>query len=94
MANRPRKSSGSETTFAEDCMTPAEIEVGIVAMADDVWWWCEKAQSFGQTVTVKVKYADFRRVTRSQWYSACWCDAVQVSKRPHNARPAARPVDH
>ena len=66
VANRPRKSSGSETTFAEDCTTPAEIEAGIVAMADDVWGWCEKAQSFGRTVTVKIKYADFRRATRSR----------------------------
>ena len=35
-------------------------------MADDVWGWCEKAQSFGQAVTVKFKYADFRRATRSR----------------------------
>jgi DNA polymerase-4 len=28
-------------------------------MADDVWAWCEKARSFGRTVTVKVKFADF-----------------------------------
>jgi DNA polymerase-4 len=35
-------------------------------MADEVWAWCDKAQSFGQTVTVKIKYADFRQVTRSR----------------------------
>ena len=29
-------------------------------MADDVWAWCEKAKAFGRTVTVKVKFADFR----------------------------------
>jgi DNA polymerase-4 len=28
---------------------------------DDVWSWCEKAQAFGRTVTVKVKFADFAR---------------------------------
>jgi DNA polymerase-4 len=66
MANRPRKSSGSETTFSEDRTRPADIEAGIVAMADDVWEWCEKTQSFGQTVTVKIKYADFRHATRSR----------------------------
>jgi len=31
-----------------------------------VWAWCEKTQAFGRTVTVKIKYADFRQVTRSQ----------------------------
>ena len=35
-------------------------------MADDVWAWCEKNQNFGATVTVKIKYADFRIVTRSR----------------------------
>ncbi len=39
-------------------------------MADDVWAWCEKAQAFGRTVTVKVKFADFHQVTRSRSFSA------------------------
>src|SRR3984957_3438856 len=42
--NRPRKSSGSETTFREDLMAPADIEAGVKAMADDVWAWGEKHQ--------------------------------------------------
>jgi DNA polymerase-4 len=64
--NRPRKSSGSETTFSEDRVIPAKIEAGVLEMADDVWAWCEKNQSFGATATVKIKYADFRIVTRSR----------------------------
>jgi DNA polymerase IV len=64
--DRPRKSSGSETTFSDDLITPADVEAGVQAMADEVWTWCEKAQSFGRTVTVKIKYADFRQVTRSR----------------------------
>jgi DNA polymerase-4 len=68
--NRPRKSSGSETTFSEDRILPEEIEAGVLEMADDVWVWCEKNQCFGATVTVKIKYADFRIVTRSPKYSA------------------------
>ena len=66
MPNRPRKSSGSETTFANDLTDPAAIEAGVLAMADEVWAWCEKTQAFGRTVTVKIKYADFRQVTRSR----------------------------
>jgi DNA polymerase IV len=64
--DRPRRSSGSETTFAVDLTAPADIEAGVRAMADDVWAWCEKHQVCGQTVTVKIKYADFRHVTRSR----------------------------
>jgi DNA polymerase IV len=74
--NRPRKSSGSETTFANDLTDPAGIEAGVLAMADQVWTWCEKANSFGRTVTVKVKYADFSQVTRSQSLSAQITSAV------------------
>jgi DNA polymerase IV len=64
--DRPRKSSGSETTFADDLTDPAAIEAGVLAMADEVWAWCEKTQAFGRTVTVKIKFADFRQVTRSR----------------------------
>ena len=64
--NRERKSSGSETTFRTDLTDPAEIEAGVLRMADDVWEWCEKAQAFGRTVTVKIKFQDFRLITRSR----------------------------
>jgi DNA polymerase-4 len=68
IATRERKSSGSETTFERDLIEPGDIEAGIEAMANDVWAWCEKSNAFGRTVTVKVKFADFRQVTRSRSY--------------------------
>jgi DNA polymerase-4 len=34
-------------------------------MANDVWAWCEKANSRGRTVTVKIKWADFQLSTRT-----------------------------
>jgi len=38
----------------------------VIAMADDVWAWCEKANAYGRTVTVKIKWADFQISTRSR----------------------------
>jgi DNA polymerase-4 len=70
VADRPRKSSGSETTFERDLTSPAEIEAGAEAMADEVWAWCEKASAFGRTITVKVKFADFQQITRSRSFPA------------------------
>jgi DNA polymerase-4 len=64
--NRERKSSGSETTFEEDLIDPVRIEAGVLAMADDVWAWCEKTGGRGRTVTVKIKWSDFQQSTRSQ----------------------------
>ena len=68
--DRERKSSGSETTFREDLTDPARIEAGVIAMADEVWTWCERANSRGRTVTVKIKWADFQISTRSRWMEA------------------------
>src|SRR4029077_15026035 len=64
--DRERKSSGSETTFSEDLIDPVQIEAGVIAMANDVWAWCEKANTHGRTVTVKIKWAGFKISTRSR----------------------------
>jgi DNA polymerase-4 len=45
---RERKSSGSETTFDQRPDRSARpIEAGVLAMADDVWGWCEKSAPTG-----------------------------------------------
>ncbi len=64
--DRVRKSSGSETTFDQDHIAPEPIEAGVLAMADDVWTWCEKTGARARTVTVKIKWADFQQSTRSR----------------------------
>lgn len=67
---RERKSSGAETTFREDLKDPAAIEAGVAEMADDVWRWCDKTGVYGRTVTVKVKFADFKQITRSRSFTS------------------------
>jgi DNA polymerase IV len=69
-ADRERKSSGSETTFAEDLTDAAAIEREVLGQADEVWTWCQKANAFGRTVTVKIKFADFQQATRSRSLAA------------------------
>jgi DNA polymerase-4 len=68
--DRPRKSSGSETTFSSDLTEPKAIEAEVGIMADEVWDWCTKTGMYGRTVAVKVKYADFRQITRSRTVTA------------------------
>ena len=79
--NRERKSSGSETTFDEDLIDPDRIEAGLLAMADDVWAWCEKTGSRGRTVTVKIKWADFQQSTRSQSFAS----TIDAREKLHDA---------
>jgi DNA polymerase-4 len=76
--DRTRKSSGSETTFSRDLTEIAEIEAGVLTMAEDVWTWCKTAAAYGRTVTVKVKYADFRQVTRSRSYPTPVTEQAQL----------------
>jgi len=76
--DRTRKSSGSEATFDRDLAEAAEIEAGVLSMADDVWTWCETARPFGRTVTVKVKSADFEQVTRSRSYPDAVVEHAQL----------------
>ncbi len=64
--DRPRKSSGAETTFGTDLRDPLDIEPRLMRLAQDVWQWCEASGGRGRTVVVKVKYADFQIVTRSR----------------------------
>ena len=33
---------------------------------EKLWMWCESTGRRGRTVTLKVKYADFRQITRSR----------------------------
>ncbi|MBL6458308.1 DNA polymerase IV [Belnapia sp. T6] len=68
--DRPRRSSGSETTYARDLATPAAVEEGIRALAEEVWDWCARNRWFGRTVTVKLRYTDFRTLTRSRTRAA------------------------
>jgi DNA polymerase-4 len=64
--DRVRKSSGSETTFEQDFTAREPVEAGVLAMADDVWAWCEKTGARARTVTVKIKWADFQQASRSR----------------------------
>jgi DNA polymerase-4 len=64
--NRVRKSVGRETTYKEDLKTEAQLRGALVAVIDSVWQRIEDNGATGRTVTLKVKYADFRQITRSQ----------------------------
>jgi DNA polymerase IV len=63
--NRPRKSVGSENTFARDLRDLAEIGHAVDEMARDVAAWLVRKGLFGRTVTLKVRYGDFTTLTRS-----------------------------
>jgi DNA polymerase IV len=65
-AERIRKSLGAENTFAEDLTRFDAMSAELKPLIAKVWGHCETAHLRGRTVTLKVKYADFRTITRSR----------------------------
>jgi DNA polymerase IV len=65
-ADRIRKSVGAENTFAEDLFTYEAARDALREIVDKVWEYCEGSGIHGRTVTLKVKFANFRQITRSR----------------------------
>ncbi len=64
--DRPRKSYGSETTFAVDLVREADILAALEPLADGVAGYLQRGGIPARTLTLKVRYADFRTATRSR----------------------------
>lgn len=64
--NRIRKSLGKETTLEEDCSDKGEMMLILGRLAERVASLLQARNTSGLTLTLKVKYADFDNVTRSQ----------------------------
>jgi DNA polymerase-4 len=65
-ADRARKSVGAETTFSTDLDTLEAADEALKPLVHKVWQHCERTGTQAKTVTLKVKYADFKQITRSK----------------------------
>ena len=63
--NRVRKSIGKETTLVEDCGDVGQMMTILGGLAEKVAALVHERGTSGLTLTLKVKYADFKTVTRS-----------------------------
>ncbi len=66
---RIRKSFGKERTFEDDLSKLEEIQETIQNISDMVCRDLEKYGIKGKTITVKIKYHDFRQITRNRSFS-------------------------
>ncbi|GAB3868175.1 DNA polymerase IV [Hymenobacter segetis] len=66
VADRLRKSMGSETTFAQDLREFSDLLEALQPLLEDVWEYCQRSGIRGRTVTLKVKFGDFQQITRSR----------------------------
>jgi len=63
---RIRKSLGKERTFGEDVEDLTRLADFLEKLCESVWGELQEKDLDGRTITVKVKYADFKQVTRSR----------------------------
>ncbi|MGC5748572.1 DNA polymerase IV [Gluconobacter sp. NFX36] len=66
VVNRERKSLGTEQTYLSDLQKKDEAEAALSLIATKLWLQVQRKQLTGRTVTLKVKYANFRQITRAR----------------------------
>lgn len=64
-SGRERKSIGAELTFEKDLTTLFGIIAELYRIEQELWRRVEENGAAGRTVTLKIKYDDFKQITRS-----------------------------
>lgn len=91
--HRIRKSVGAEDTFDTDIHDPDAARQEILPLAEKVWQHCLARRLTGRTVTLKVKYADFRQITRSRTLPCPVRDAADLRDLALDLLQPLFPVD-
>lgn len=67
--NRETKSIGAEDTFQHDLSSIEDMHAELDKIARTVYSRLQKYELKGRTITLKIKYSDFKQVTRSRSFS-------------------------
>jgi DNA polymerase-4 len=91
--HRETKSLAAEDTFAYDLTTVEEMEAELDKIAITV---CNRLQHYqlkGRTITLKIKYSDFKQITRNQSFQIGMNDLETISKTAKQLLAATLPED-
>lgn len=66
---RERKSIGAERTYETDIFDIDEIKEKLTEVIDIMWKRCEAKQMIGKSITMKLRFADFTTITRSNTHN-------------------------
>jgi DNA polymerase-4 len=91
--HRETKSMGAEDTFAYDLTTIEEMNAELEKIAQTVHDRLLKYQLRGRTITLKIKYSDFRQVTRSMSLIERTNDMQTILKTVQDLLAATNPED-
>lgn len=91
--NREAKSIGAEDTFRHDLTTLEEMNHHLEAIADTLYARLKRHGVKGRTITIKIKYQNFKVVTRSQSFAEAIDDFETIFETARKLLSAARVVD-
>jgi DNA polymerase IV len=66
---RAQKSVGAENTFETDLNEPEDLLHELIIIANILIDRIMKSKAFGKTITLKIKFNDFKQITRSKTYT-------------------------
>ena len=64
--DRPLKSVGAERTFDRDYTAPEDLFAALERVVDAAWERIDRHGARGRTATLKIRFADFRTLTRAR----------------------------
>ena len=67
--DRPSKSIGAERTFDTNIVDPTALHEALGRVADAAWIRIARHDAQGRTVTLKLRHADFRTITRARSFA-------------------------
>jgi DNA polymerase-4 len=79
--NRERKSVGCEETYAKDLDDPARIHAEVETLARHTAEYLERKDLRARTVVLKLRYADFQTITRSDTRDPPTRSAEEIAAR-------------
>lgn len=88
--DQERKSVGTELTFDKDLTTRFEIVAELYRIEKELMSRLESAETTGRTITLKVKFADFKQITRSKTLSDYIRDFDTLHKEVSEIRKALK----
>jgi len=76
--DRARKSIGSENTFFQDLFAHDDLAAALLDSSETVARHALRTGKAGRTVSIKLRYADFRTLTRARTLAAPVSNAAQI----------------
>jgi DNA polymerase-4 len=78
-----RKSIGAESTYFKDKSSEPELRDALEEIVDIVWNRIDQYQAEGRTLVLKVRYSDFRTITRSRTVGQALSDRATIAQVGH-----------